>query len=181
MTTPNDRRQREGTAGPLSIRPALESDLSAINDLYNHYVRHSTSTYQEEPDSMESRFRWFRERAPGHPVTVALLNDRVAGWAALSPYHSRCAYRRTVENSVYVDPEHQRNGIGSALLQDLLSRARALGHHAVIAAIDAEQTGSIALHARFGFETVGRFKQVGFKFGRWLDVVYMELLLEGNS
>ena len=99
------------------------------------------------------------------------------GWGSLSSYHARSAYRRTVENSVYVHHVHHRRGIGSRLLSELITRARTRGHRAIIAAIDAEQAGSVALHARFQFQQVGHLKQVGFKFGRWLDVIHMELLL----
>lgn len=160
-----------------SIRPATEADLVAINGIYNHYVRHSTCTYQEELEPLDGRRQWFARHVDKHPVIVAEVNGQVVGWGSLSAYHARSAYRRTVENSVYVHHEHHRRGIGSLLLQELIVRARNLGHRAIIAGIDAEQTGSVALHARFHFEKVGHFKQVGFKFGRWLDVVYMELVL----
>jgi L-amino acid N-acyltransferase len=159
------------------VRPATEADLASINSIYNHYVLHSTCTYQEEPETQESRERWFSRHGEDHPVIVAELAGRVVGWGSLSEYHARSAYRRTVENSVYVHHEHQRRGIGSALLSDLITRGRARGHRAIIAGIDAEQAGSVALHERFHFQRVGRLQQVGFKFGRWLDVIYMELLL----
>jgi len=160
------------------IRPAMETDLVAINDIYNHYVLHSTCTYQETPESMAERQAWFRRHGEAHPVIVAETAGQVLGWGSLSPYHPRSAYRRTVENSVYVHHEHHRRGLGSQLLAALIARSRRLGHRAIIAAIDAEQTGSIALHARFQFERVGHLKQLGFKFDRWLDVIYLELLLK---
>lgn len=162
----------------VTIRPAVESDLVAINEIYNHYVLHSTCTYQEEPEPLEGRRKWFSEHGERNPATVADLNGQVVGWGSLSSYHLRCAYRNTVENSVYVHHEYHRCGIGSLLLAELIAAARALGCHAIIAAIDGEQTASVALHAKFHFQQVGRFKQVGFKFGRWLDVIYMELILE---
>ncbi len=157
------------------IRAATEVDLAAINDIYNHYVLRSTCTYQEEVESPDGRRKWFHRHGDKHPVIVAEAEGRVVGWGSLSPYHARSAYRHTVENSVYVHPEHQRRGIGSRLLQELTVRARDLGHRVIIAAIDGEQNGSIELHARFGFEKVGHFKEVGFKFGAWRDVVYMQL------
>lgn len=162
----------------IALRPATEADLVAINDIYNYYVLHSTCTYQEEPEPIESRRQWFRHHSDQHPVTVAELAGRVVGWGSLSAYHARSAYRRTVENSVYVHHQHHRRGIGSLLLSDLIARAHDLGHHTIIAGIDAEQTASVTLHARFRFEKVGCLRQVGFKFGRWLDVIYMELLLD---
>ncbi len=167
----------EGISTAVAIRPAKESDLVAINDIYNHYVLHSTCTYQEEPEPIEGRKQWFAHHGPQHPVIVAEMNSRIVGWGSLSSYHTRSAYRRTVENSVYVHHEHHRRGIGSVLLTDLIDRARALGHRAIIAGIDADQAASVGLHAQFEFQKVGQLKQVGFKFGRWLDVIYMELLL----
>jgi L-amino acid N-acyltransferase len=165
----------------IAIRPAAESDLAAINDIYNHYVLHSTCTYQEEPESPDGRRQWFEHHGGKHPVIVAELGGQVVGWGALSAYHPRSAFRHTVENSVYVHHQHHRQGIGSRLLRELIVCARQLGHHAIIAGIDADQPGSIALHAKFHFERVGHLKQVGFKFGRWLDVVHMELLLDGAA
>ena len=160
------------------IRPAVEKDLVAINDIYNHYVLNSTCTYQEEPEAIESRRRWFSHHDKEHPIIVAAADGQVMGWGSLSAYHARSAYRRTVENSVYVHHQQHRKGVGSLLLEELITRARAVEHRAMIAGIDADQAASVALHAKFDFENVGHLKQVGFKFGRWLDVIYMELLLE---
>ena len=175
------KRSPQITPTPVVIRDAAESDLGAINDIYNHYVLHSTCTYQEEPETLEGRRHWFHHHGPPHSIIVAELNGNVVGWGSLSGYHARSAYRRTVENSVYVHHQQHRRGIGSLLLQELIVRARALGHKAIIAGIDADQQASVALHAKFQFEKVGHFKQVGFKFGRWLDVIYMELLLEDDG
>jgi len=161
-----------------SVRPAAEPDLAAINDIYNHYVLQSSCTYQEEPEPIESRRDWFKAHGEKHPVIVAESDGQVVGWGSLSVYHKRAAYRHTVENSIYIHHQHRRKGIGSTLLNELIVRGRRIGHRAIIAVIDAEQTGSVALHERFHFEKVGHFKQVGFKFDRWLDVVYMELILE---
>ena len=161
-----------------AIRPATEADLVAINEIYNYYVLHSTCTYQEEIEPIESRYEWFQHHGEQHPIIVAEIVNRVVGWGSLSAYHPRSAYRRTVENSVYIHHEFQRRGIGSALLDDLITKARILRHHVIIAAIDAEQPASVALHARFRFQKAGHLKHLGFKFGRWLDVIYMELLLD---
>jgi len=162
----------------ITIRPATESDLTAINDIYNHYVHNSICTYQEDPESLDDRRQWFRHHGDKHPVIVAEADRRVVGWGSLSAYHARSAYRHTVENSVYVHHQYHWRGIGSLLLQDLIVRARILGHRAILAGIDADQPASVALHAKFHFKKVGHLEQVGFKFGRWLDVVYMELILD---
>lgn len=161
----------------MTIRVATRSDLKTINEIYNHYVRNSTCTYQEKPEPLKGRQKWYAHHGSKHPITVAVEKNNVIGWGSLSAYHARSAYRRTVENSVYVHHDHHGRGIGSLLLENLIVRARKAGHRVIIAAIDAEQPASIALHSKFDFKKVGHFKSVGFKFGRWLDVVYMELLL----
>jgi L-amino acid N-acyltransferase YncA len=176
-TKTGSKRALKNLATSILLRSAARADLTTINDIYNHYVLHSTCTYQEEPEPIAARRRWFDHHGAKHPVIVAEVNGEVVGWGALSGYHTRSAYRRTVENSVYVHHQHHRRGIGSLLLKELIARARTLGHHAIIAGIDADQVASVVLHDRFGFQKVGHFRQVGFKFGRWLDVVYMEMVL----
>ena len=162
----------------VAIRPAEVLDLGAINDIYNHYVICSACTYQTEPETMEARRAWFEGHGERHPVTVAVDGGgRVLGWGSLSAFHKRAAYSRTVENSVYVHPEALRRGIGRALLADQMERAAALGHHTIIAGIDAEQEASVGLHAAMGFERVALLREVGFKFGRWLHVIYMQRML----
>jgi L-amino acid N-acyltransferase YncA len=160
-----------------AIRLARREDLTAINDIYNFYVNYSTCTYQEAPEPIEGRHAWFERHGTEHPVTVAEVNGTVVGWGSLSPYHVRSAYRFTVENSVYVHHEHQRRGIGDAILADLIVRARSLGHRTIIAGIDASQDGSVAIHSKHGFVMAGRLRTVGYKFERWLDVVYMQLIV----
>jgi phosphinothricin acetyltransferase len=171
------------------IRPAREADLPAINEIYNHFVLHSTCTYQTEPSTAAERLKWFHDHVstlqpapagawrPQYPITVLVPADRpedVLGWASLNPFHPRAAYRFTTENSVYVHHAHHRQGLGRALLQDLLARADALGFHSTIALISADQAASISLHRAFGFVDAGYLKRVGFKFDRWLDVTYLQ-------
>jgi phosphinothricin acetyltransferase len=160
----------------VHLRAARREDLPAINEIYNHYVLGSTCTYQTVPSTLEERSAWFDRHGGPHPVTVAVseTDGSVVGWGSLSPFHAREAFARTVEDSVYLDPTWQGRGVGGLLLADLLERASALGHHVVIAAIDAGQAASVALHARYGFAECGRFPEVGFKFGRWLDVIYLQ-------
>ena len=159
------------------LRLATVRDLERINEIYNHYVRHSTCTYQEEPESSEARVAWFEAHGPDHPVTVVERDGQIVGWGSLSPYRARSAYRFTVENSVYVDHRWHRQGIGTLLLGDLVPRARSAGHHAILAGIDASQEASVALHGRHGFVPVAHLREVGYKFDRWLDVIYMQLVL----
>jgi L-amino acid N-acyltransferase len=165
----------------IRLRAALETDLNAMNEIYNFYVLNSTCTYQEQAEPLQERQKWFRNHGDKYPITVAEHQGLIVGWSSISPYHSRTAYRRTVENSVYIHHDWHRRGIGSLLLQELIHKGRALGYHAIIAVIDSDQAPSIALHAKYGFQNAGRLQQIGMKFGRWLDVVYMELLLTGAS
>ncbi len=163
----------------MTVRPATEADLPGILEIYNDAVLHTTASYDYEPRTLEHRRAWFQERQRDqYPVFVAVEEDaRVVGWSALNPFHARIGYRFTSENSVYVAANRRGQGIGRALLGPLLEAGKARGLHAILAVIDADNEASIRLHAQFGFEKVGHFKQTGFKFGRWLDVVYMEKLL----
>jgi phosphinothricin acetyltransferase len=160
-----------------SIRDATAADLDAINDIYNHYVRTSTCTYQRDPETGEARRAWFAAHGGAHPVTVAVLGGEVVGWGALSGFRDRWGYRYTVENTVYVRHDLHGRGIGRALLADLIERARRLGHHTIIAGISAEQEASVRLHRAAGFVDTARLREVGHKFERWLDVVFMQLML----
>ncbi|MBX9627755.1 MAG: GNAT family N-acetyltransferase [Gemmataceae bacterium] len=161
----------------LTIRPATADDLDAVNAIYNHYVATSTCTFQLDPDTAEERRAWFDGRSAAHPVTVAVAGGEVIGWAALSAWKARCAYARSAEASVYVRHDRHRRGVGRALLLDLLDRARAAGLHTVIGGACSEHPASLALQEAVGFERVAHFREVGHKFGRWLDVVYMQLVL----
>ena len=163
----------------FEIRPATLEDCPGILEVYNEAVLTTTATYDYEPRTLEHRREWFAARQrQGFPVLVAVDRiGRVAGWSALNPYHDRAGYRFTVENSVYVAADCRGRGLGSRLLAPLIPAGEARGLHAIIAAIDADNAVSIRLHERHGFVNVGRFRRVGYKFGRWLDVVYMERLL----
>ena len=164
----------------FTIRLATADDLEAIRAIYNHYVTHSTCTYQIEHETADERLAWFRGRdLARHPVTVAESEGRVIGWAALSRWNTRCAYAGTAEASVYIHHEHHRRGLGKALLLDLIERAKAAGLHTVIGGASSDQHASLALQAALGFEPVGTFREVGYKFGRRLDVTYMQLMLSG--
>lgn len=162
-----------------AIRRATLADIHGILDIYNDAVLTTTATYDYEPRSYDHRLSWFEDhQRTGHPIFVAVdPTGKVLGWSALNRYHDRKGYRFTVENSVYIAAEHRGRGLGKLLLKPLIDVALQNGYRAIIAVIDAENTASIKLHEKFGFEPVGHFKKVGYKFGRWLDVIYMELLL----
>ncbi len=175
----------------VAIRMAREGDLEAINAIYNYFVEHSTCTYQTAASTPEDRQAWFAARAKTwdgaevgeksleswkarYPVTVAELAGDVVGWACLNPFHPRAAYRFTTENSVYVHHAQHRQGIGKTLLADLMQRADRLGFRSTVALISADQEASIRLHRAFGFTDGGYVRRVGLKFGRWLDVAFMQ-------
>lgn len=180
---PNDIfvRRKQGVFIPwigLNVRPARFEDLPGILEIYNHAVLHTTASYDYEPRTMEHRAKWFEDHQKQDlPVLVCEENGEVLGWSSLSRYHDRPGYRFTVEDSVYVAEGHRGKGVGKLLLVPLIDAARERKLRAIIGAIDADNKVSIRLHAKLGFEQVGHFKKVGFKFDRWLDVVYMELLL----
>ena len=172
-------RQADQSAAlhPCTIRLATRADAAAINDIQNYYVVNSTATFLTEPVTLEQRIAWLETRPPVHPVTVAQAQDDTVGWGALDIFRSRPAYRHTTEFSVYVRHDQHRRGIGRAIVQDLIDRARLLGHHALVGGCCSESTAVIALLEILGFSRVAHFREVGRKFGRWLDVVFLERLL----
>jgi phosphinothricin acetyltransferase len=160
----------------IHIRRAVRADCSGILDIYNDAVLKTTATYDYEPRPLEHRLAWFEDhQRTGHAIFVAESADgRIVGWSALNRYHDRMGFRFTAENSIYVAEGARGQGLGARLLDPLIPAAAEIGIRAILAAIDAQNTASIQLHVRFGFEQVGLFKRVGFKFDRWLDVAYME-------
>ncbi|MEX2113526.1 MAG: N-acetyltransferase family protein [Pirellulales bacterium] len=163
---------------PSFLRNATAADLSAINEIYNYYVLHSTCTYQLEPETLADRQAWFESHAAeGYPVVVAEIDGRVVGWGSLSRFHARAGYAPSVEASVYIAHDFHRRGLGRTILQHLIERARAAGFHTLIGGASADQPASIALQESLGFTRVAHFKEVGQKFGQRLDVIYLQLML----
>jgi L-amino acid N-acyltransferase YncA len=163
----------------MTIRPATPADLPGVLEIYNEAVLNTTATYDYEPRTLDQRVSWFDDHVKNnYAVFVAVAErGRIVGWSSLNRYHDRPGYRFTSENSVYVAADQRGKGIGKLLLGALIEAAKKRHLHAILAAIDADNEPSIHLHATFGFQQVAHFKQVGYKFERWLDVVYMELLL----
>jgi phosphinothricin acetyltransferase len=159
------------------IRPAIAADAAAINEIQNYYVLGSTATFMTEPVTLEQRLQWLENRAAVHPVTVAECEAQVVGWGALDVFRARPAYRHSTEFSVYVHHGWHRRGIGRDLVLDLVERARTVGHHAMVGGCCSESTGVIALLEALSFSKVAHFPEVGRKFGRWLDVVFLQRLL----
>jgi L-amino acid N-acyltransferase len=162
------------------IRDATEADLPDILAITNEAIVNTTAVWTLAPATLEARFGWLKERqGRGFPVLVAEVDGAVAGFASYGDYRPWDGYLHTVEHSVYVHPRAQGHGIGRALLQTLIERAEGQGKHVMIAGIEAGNAGSIALHRKAGFQQAGVLHEVGRKFGRWLDLLFMEKRLNG--
>jgi len=161
----------------MDVRDATAADVAAINALYNATAVTTTVAWTDEPESLEMRQRWFEQRqAAGHAVLVATDGGAVIGFAAYGDFRDSTkwsGYRFTVEHSVHVAGSHHGRGVGRALMEALVARASAAGFHVMMGAIAAENAGSVEFHRRVGFTEVGLLPEVGFKFGRWLDLVLM--------
>lgn len=163
----------------LSLRTATLADAEVLAEIYNHEVETSTATFDLVSRSIEEQRAWIAARSGAFSAIVAdEPTVGVIGFAALSTYRDRAGYRTTVENSVYVHRSHQRQGVGKILLTQLISLARDSGFHTMIARIDSGSTGSLALHRSLGFVDVGVEREIGRKFGRWLDSVIMQKMLD---
>jgi len=168
---------------PSLIRPAEPADVGAITRIYAEAVRHGTASFEIEPPGEEEMGRRFAQlREGGFPYLVAAADGEVLGYAYAGPYRARAAYRFTVEDSIYVAPTCQGQGIGRALLAGLIGETEAQGFRQMIAVIgDSDQPASIALHKAAGFRLIGTFEAVGFKFDRWLDSVLMQRALSTQA
>jgi len=162
------------------IRAAELDDLKAIIALYNHAIAHTTATFDTEPRSEESQRTWFDQYGEASPLLVAQAEDRIVGWAALSPWSDRCSYKTTAEVSIYIEKGHQGHGTGTRLMEALLKAGRQAGLHLTVARIVEGNPASIHLHEKAGFRNVGVMQETGYKFGRYLDVIIMEKFLDGS-
>jgi phosphinothricin acetyltransferase len=168
----------------ILIRDAVDGDMAAIREIYAHHVLEGLASFEETPP-VEAELTRRRDavRAAGYPYRVAEVGGVIKGYAYAGPFRPRPAYRHTVENSVYVSLETHRRGVGQRLLEDLIQRCTELGYRQMVAIIgDSANEASIGLHSRLGFVTIGVQPSVGFKFGRWVDSVTMQLPLgEGDT
>ncbi len=163
----------------MHVRLAEPRDAEAIRAIYNHEVLHGTATFDLRPRTVEEQQAWMTEHLGTHPAVVAADDDDViVGFGSLSPFRSRPAYTTTVEDSVYVIEAAQGRGAGQAILAELVRLGRGSGFHTVIARVVGHNENSIRLHARCGFTEVGVEREVGRKFGQWLDVVVMQVMLD---
>lgn len=163
----------------IEVRTASDRDLPAVLDIYNHAILTTTAVFSYQPHTLEMRREWLRGKQDGgYPVLVAERAGEVVGFATYGPFRAWPAYKYTIEHSVYAAPHVRRAGVGRALMDCLIEHAREREYHAVIAGIVADNEPSLRLHEALGFVEVAHFREVGFKFGRWLDLKFLELLLD---
>jgi phosphinothricin acetyltransferase len=159
----------------MDVRDAAEDDLAGLVAIYNDVIATSTAAYSSTLVTVEDRRQWWRSRvAAGYPVLVAVDESGVIGFATFGDFRSWPGYRFTVEHTVHVRGDRRGGGVGAKLLQALFPRAASLGKHMMIAAVDAANVAAIRFHERLGFERAGRLREVGHKFDRWLDLVFLQ-------
>lgn len=162
----------------MIVREAVIGDLPQMLEIYNDVILNTTAVYDYEPHTLAMRTEWFEtKQQQGFPVFVAEDNGEIVGFSSIGPFRAWAAYKYTVENSIYVKESSRGKGIAKLLMPPLIEASRQLGMHTIVSGIDATNEASIALHKSFGFEEVAHFKQVGYKFDRWLDLKFLQLIL----
>jgi L-amino acid N-acyltransferase len=165
----------------FELRPAAVSDVPGILVIVNDAIESTTAIWADDPRTLEEQRAWLAAKAAdGLPVLVAADGDAVAGWASFGPFRPFPGYRLTVEHSVYVAAAYRRRGVATLLMRSLLAEARSRGLHVMVGAVDADNSASIRLHHELGFREVARMPEVGLKFGRWLDLVLLQIVLDGH-
>jgi L-amino acid N-acyltransferase len=162
----------------IEVRDAIEEDIPAMLEIYNDIIANTTAVWHYDPHTLAMRREWFEQRRQqGFPIFVAVEDGKLLGFSSIGSFRPWPGYKHTVENSVYVASDSRGKGIANLLMPPLINAAKQLNLHAIVAGIEAENTTSIALHKKFGFVEVAHFKEVGFKFGRWMDLKFLELIL----
>lgn len=163
----------------IEIRSANTNDIPAMLEIYNEIILNTTAVWHYEAHTLEMRKEWFEQRQKeGFPIFVALEGEKMLGFSSYGPFRPWPGYKKTVENSVYVSADSRGRGVGKLLIPPLIEAAKQMGLHAMLAGIEAENEASIALHEKFGFVEVAHFKEVGWKFGRWMDLKFLELIID---
>lgn len=165
----------------LEIRKAKIDDLLGITSIYNDAIKNTVATFDTKTKTFEEQKVWFDRHGSKNPIIIAIDNRNIVGWAALSKWSNKEAYCNTAEISVYVKDSFEKKGIGRKLIQEILKKGKKAGLHLIIARITNENQVSIHLHESVGFTQVGVMKECGYKFGKWLDVILMQKLLDNND
>ncbi|WP_297198166.1 GNAT family N-acetyltransferase [uncultured Pluralibacter sp.] len=166
----------------MMLRHATSADCESIAAIYNHAVLHTAAIWNDTTVDADNRRAWLEARRQlGYPVLVSEENGVVTGYASFGDWRAFEGFRHTVEHSVYVHPEHQGKGLGRLLLARLIDEARQIGKHVMVAGIESQNAASLHLHAALGFEITAKMPQVGTKFGRWLDLTFMQLQLDART
>jgi L-amino acid N-acyltransferase YncA len=159
----------------MHIRDAVEADFEAITAIYNEVVISSTATFNDRPATKDERIRWWKlRREQGYPVLVAVVDETVVGFGSFGDFRAWPGYRFTVEGTIYIDASSRGQGVGTELLSSLVAQAQSLGKHIMVAGVDAENVASLRFLEKFGFERVGYLREVGYKFGRFLDLIFLQ-------
>jgi phosphinothricin acetyltransferase len=162
----------------ITIRHANNKDLPQLLAIYNDIIQNTTAVYDYEPHTLAMREAWFKTKEEqGWPVFIAEEGNRIVGFSSIGPFRAWAAYQYSVENSVYVAAAERGNGIGKLLIPPLIEAAKKKGLHTIIAGVDAANDASIKLHEHFGFKEVAHFREVGWKFERWLDLKFLQLIV----
>jgi len=166
----------------IAIRAAVEHDLADILRIYNHAIEKTTAVFEYHAHTIDMRREWFEaKQASARPVLAAVESDTVVGFASYGPFRAWPAYKYSEELSVYVEEQARGRGIGTALVQAIVAHARNRDLHVLIAGITADNVASLRLHEKLGFVEVAHIREVGYKFGRWLDLKLLQLLLDGPA
>ena len=163
----------------MPIRPAIPADLPGILAIYNDVIATSTAVYMDEPVTLANRLAWYEDRLrANYPVLVAAEGGEVLGFSSFGDFRPFHGFRFTVEHSIHIAASHRGKGLGAPLVLGLMPLATSLGKHVMIGGIDAENAASLRFHEKLGFAQTAHMPQIGFKFGRWLDVVFVQKTLQ---
>jgi len=158
----------------MEIRDAVEQDIQRVTEIYNEVLTTSTAIYSDQPAKLEERIAWWKSRQQqGYPVLIAVDEGAIIGFATFGDFRAWPGYRFTVEGTIHIHSSSRSRGVGTALLEKLIERARAAGKHSLMAGVDSENVASLQFLKRSGFEQVGYLPEVGFKFDRFLDLVFL--------
>ena len=162
----------------MTIRRLEHADLEAITQIYNEVLTHSTAIFRDTPASVQEREEWWKTQCEkGYPVLVAEADGSILGFASFDDFRSWPGYRFTVEGTIHLSPEARRQGTGTILLTELIAQARSLGKHILIAGVDGDNKASLKFLAKMGFEQTGHMREVGYKFGKYLDLIVLQYQL----